>query len=247
MYDDIAYYYHLTHQQLDDDIPFILATAKQANGAILELGCGTGRLLRPLAQAGYTAVGIDLSEQMLAIAKELISQDSDEIQERIQLVHGDMSNFSFSMESRFDLCLIPYNTVMHLSGNDLHSCLRQVKKALLPNGRLLIDTINPHMLAEIEDQEEFMLENELFDPEHNEMVRVYGRYRQQPNQTLSLTWRFQTADSHVDGHSLYHYRYPHQLQLALQQSGFRVKQMWGDYDSTPFNEEAPRCLILAAR
>jgi len=245
MYDDIAYYYHLTHQQLDEDIPFILAMAAEAGGAVLELGCGTGRVLLPLARAGYTAVGIDLSAQMLAIARAQIGREDQTTQQRIQLKQADMSDFHFPAQ-RFGLCLIPYNTVMHLTNDAFQRCLRKIKAVLKPNGRLLIDTVNPHALAEIEDQPKFVLENRIYDQSRQEEVAVYGRYKQLGDQQLSLTWRFQTPTKQVDGESIYHYRYPHQLQLALQQNGFRLEKIIGDYEHRPFSEDSERCIILAS-
>ena len=58
MYDQIAHYYDLTHADLTEDIDFILDLARQSNGPILELGCGSGRLLLPLARAGFMTVGV---------------------------------------------------------------------------------------------------------------------------------------------------------------------------------------------
>ena len=243
MYNQIAYYYHLTHQNLDEDLPFLQQQAQQTSGPILELGCGTGRILLPLARAGHTLTGLDNSAEMLAIAQQQIDEEEDHTASHISLHEGDMSHFHLS--EKFALCLIPYNTIMHLDEQQLKDCLDSVKKSLIPNGRLIIDTINPHALAELDNQPEFELEQEQFDPPQNEIVRVYGRYQQTAPQQLQLTWRFTTPTQQLDATSLYHYRYPHQFQLALQHTGFQLTQLLGDYDETPFDEESPRCIILA--
>src|SRR2546422_10042026 len=50
------------------DVPFWRRLAADANGPVLELGCGTGRVTRPLARAGIDIVGVDRSDAMLARA-----------------------------------------------------------------------------------------------------------------------------------------------------------------------------------
>jgi SAM-dependent methyltransferase len=73
MYEQTAKYYDLVHAELKDDIPLVLTLAGQGKGPILELGCGTGRLLLPLARAGYEVIGLDNSPAMLAKAKARLS------------------------------------------------------------------------------------------------------------------------------------------------------------------------------
>ena len=68
-YDRIARYYDLTHDRLTADVPFLLAQAAEAGGPVLEIGCGSGRLLVPLARAGQTITGVDRSAEMLARAE----------------------------------------------------------------------------------------------------------------------------------------------------------------------------------
>ena len=68
-YDAIARYYDLSHQSLVEDIPFLLRVAAETGGPALELGCGSGRLLVPLARAGYAVTGVDNSPEMLARAE----------------------------------------------------------------------------------------------------------------------------------------------------------------------------------
>ena len=121
------------------------------------------------------------------------------------------------------------------------------RQFLQANGRLIIDTINPHALAELPDQSEFTLEDKVEDAQTGHLVQVFSRYEQQqrPEQTLALTWRFVTPAETIDGTSLYHYRYPHQLQLALQQAGFHLERLYGEYDLAPFDEDSSRCILLA--
>ena len=243
MYDQIAHFYHLMHRDFADDIPFLLAQTAECPDPILELGCGTGRVLLPLGRAGHRITGLDYSAAMLAIATEEIAQAN--LTAQILLHEANIINFD--MPPQFGVCLLTYNTIMHLDNQEVQACFSNIRKALLPNGRLIIDTINPHILADVEDQQTFELEQELVDPINQRCIALSSRYRQKGGQTIELTWRFTTSAEKVDATSIYHYRYPHQLQLALQQTGFRLEQMLGDYDGSPFTEDSPRCLVLAVR
>jgi ubiquinone/menaquinone biosynthesis C-methylase UbiE len=53
-----------------EDIPFYVEYAKKSGGPVLELGCGTGRALIPIAKAGIEIWGLDISKSMLEIAKK---------------------------------------------------------------------------------------------------------------------------------------------------------------------------------
>ena len=98
------------------DVGFYVEEAQRAGSPVLELGCGTGRSLIPVAQAGIDVVGLDRSEDMLSTAKKHISGLSAETTKRIRLVHGDMR--SFSLEQRFSLAMIANRSFLHLLTTD---------------------------------------------------------------------------------------------------------------------------------
>ena len=61
---------------------------------MLEVGCGTGRILIPTARAGIEIVGLDLSPHMLAVCRERLLKEPSEVQARVQLIEADMRQFS---------------------------------------------------------------------------------------------------------------------------------------------------------
>lgn len=71
------------------DVGFFVAMARQAGGPVLELGCGTGRVLIPTARAGVEIVGLDVSAPMLAVCREKLSRKPEEVQARVRLVRAD--------------------------------------------------------------------------------------------------------------------------------------------------------------
>jgi ubiquinone/menaquinone biosynthesis C-methylase UbiE len=68
-FDRVAEFYDF-ETTLVEDIPFYVEYAKKSGGPVLELGCGTGRALIPIAKAGIEIWGLDISKSMLEIAKK---------------------------------------------------------------------------------------------------------------------------------------------------------------------------------
>ena len=76
------------------DVEFYVEEAKRARGPVLELGCGTGRVSIPIAEAGVDVTGLDVSEQMLSIAREKKRSLPADVADRLGFVRGDMESFS---------------------------------------------------------------------------------------------------------------------------------------------------------
>src|SRR5262250_312273 len=103
----VAEYYDLVPAYVErSDQAFYLGLAASARGPMLELGCGTGRLLVPIARAGHRIVGIDLSDSMLARCREKLAAELPEVRERAEILKADMTNFAFP--PRFDLAIAPF-------------------------------------------------------------------------------------------------------------------------------------------
>jgi SAM-dependent methyltransferase len=91
---------------------------------VLELGCGTGRLSRPLAAIGYDVVGLDNDPEMLGWTAP-----------RVELVEGDMRDFD--LKARFPLAIVPYNSLQLLrTVDDQRACFASIARHLLPGGLL---------------------------------------------------------------------------------------------------------------
>lgn len=245
MYDAIARFYDLTHAALTDDLALILALAGETSGRILELGCGTGRILLPLARAGHTAVGLDNSPAMLARARARLVREPQVVQARVTLVERDM--VSLTGLGAFGLVLIPYNTLMHLDPGAQRRVLQQVRRVLAPDGRLLIDLENPFPLLDLPSEADFAQEALLEDPETGDTIVQWSRIAVAADvQQVTISWRY-VLGAEVVGEStaVYHVAYPHQLEMALLQAGLRLMALWGDYEQRPFAADSERLLLLA--
>lgn len=94
------------------DVDFFVEAAKQSGGPVLEVGCGTGRILLPTARSGIPVTGLDLSEYMLDVCRQELEKEPRKVQDRVSLIHGDMRNFSLG--KKFPLITLPFRPFQHL-------------------------------------------------------------------------------------------------------------------------------------
>jgi SAM-dependent methyltransferase len=121
-------------------VDFYLAQARRQGGRVLELGCGTGHKLIPIASAGHSCVGLDFSSDMLAEAQ----RKAQERRVQVEWIQGDMR--SFDLGCTFDVIVIAANSLLHLhETEDLVSCFRAVRRHLAPGGRFVFDVFNPNV------------------------------------------------------------------------------------------------------
>jgi 2-polyprenyl-3-methyl-5-hydroxy-6-metoxy-1,4-benzoquinol methylase len=128
-----------------DDIPFYVALAREAAAqghAVLELGCGTGRVTIPMAQAGAVVTGLDNAPPMLDIARVRAQQAGVDV----EWITADMA--SFELGRRFGLIAIPFRSFQLLQTVDaLVDCLACVREHLEDDGRLAFNIFNPDVLS----------------------------------------------------------------------------------------------------
>src|SRR5262249_10365378 len=115
----------------------------------LELGCGTGRVTIPLAQAGVAVTGVEVAPAMLAAAKRKVAALPEEVRARVELVRGDMR--SFSLPKKFALAIAPYRAFMHLlTVEDQRAALEAVRTHLQDGGLFVFDVAEPTPEALVE-------------------------------------------------------------------------------------------------
>lgn len=141
-YDDISAVYDAYFTGVDGDVQFYLSEALRSHGSVLELGCGSGRVTLPLAQAGLRVTGLDHSEKMLSLARVKISSLDDATRRRVHLVQADMREFQ--LNRRFGLIMAPYRAFMHLlTPQDQVQALLSIRMHMAHNGRLILNLFDP--------------------------------------------------------------------------------------------------------
>lgn len=127
-----------------DDIGFFERLARETGGPVLELGCGTGRVAIPLAEAGHPIVGLDRSPHMLAIAEQKRRALPAEVRRRIRFVQGDMTGFRLGR--RFGLVFAAFRVFMALPDPDAQRrALAAVRRHLRPGGLIVLDIFDPRL------------------------------------------------------------------------------------------------------
>ena len=236
------------------DVAFFVTAAKESGGPVLEIGCGTGRVLIPTARAGIEIAGLDLSPHMLQVGRERLLEEPEEVQSRVQLLEEDMRDFDLGRT--FKLVTTPFRPFQHLTTvDDQRACLACIHRHLHRDGRLILDIFNPwlELLASDNVGQELGEEPEFTMPDGR---RVLRRYRftskdvfNQVNQCEMIYYV-----THVDGRQeqLFHafpmrhlFRYEAEHLLAC--CGFSLEQVYADYDQSPFGSKYPGELIMVAR
>jgi len=130
--------YDAIYSDITDDIPFWVAQAKGASGRVLELCCGTGRILIPCLEAGVQVEGLDGSGAMLDHLRSKLFAAGLEA----EVANGDMRDFT--RRHRYALIFIAFNSFHHnLTAGDQLTTLRCCREHLEPNGRLMLNVFHP--------------------------------------------------------------------------------------------------------
>src|SRR5690606_33921642 len=141
LYDD-TFLYDLAHGPLADPgvAKFYKDACLEFRGPTLELACGTGNVLIPVAQAGIDVRGLDISDPMLKTCR----RKAGDLGLRLKVEIGDMR--SFDLDTKFSLIYIAGNSFQHLdTTRDVIACFECVRKHLQPDGRVLIEISNPYV------------------------------------------------------------------------------------------------------
>ncbi|MDP2959842.1 MAG: class I SAM-dependent methyltransferase [candidate division Zixibacteria bacterium] len=246
-----ADFYDKWNQSFVSDIPLWLEYAKRYGSPVLELCCGTGRILFPLAKEGIEITGLDISEKMLDKAREKLNKESEEIKKRVTLLQGDMRNFHLKKE--FNLIFIPFNSFqVLLSIEEQNNCLRSVHKHLTSQGRLMISVFNPDLT-----RAEGVLRSEgdiLEDyPQKEDLTQIYSnQFYDKPKQILKV--RFFVDTTRPDGRFFrktidlkMRYFSPAEFERILFSNGFEKEELFGNYDKSPLDDKSPLMIFVARK
>ena len=133
------------------DVNFYVEEAQAMEGNVLELGCGTGRVLIPVARLGKEVTGVDNSPRMLGICQKQLESEPPEVRRNVTLVQADMRDLNLGR--RFSLVMIPFRPMQHLVAvSDQIATLQAIHRHLEPGGLLVFDVFNPKLQYLLEDR-----------------------------------------------------------------------------------------------
>ncbi len=247
-------YDYVVPYQNRKDVDFFVDMAKEANGEVLELGCGTGRILIPTARSDVHITGLDSSAEMLEVCRSTLEKTLPNIQNKVNLIEADMRDFS--IDQKFALITIPFRTFHHLiESKDQIACLSCVYNHLLDGGKLIIDLFNPSLpyiydkrfRKNKEEEPTFIL------PDGRKMLRRSRLVKSDlVNQVVKIEfiyeWKSKKGKVKQRSHQfLMRYLFRYEVEHLLARTGFSMETVYADYKKAPFGSEYPGELIVIAR
>lgn len=252
----LAEFYDVVHESRSRrDLNFFLDYSKRAKGRTLELGCGTGRVLIPTAIAGCGITGLDLSPYMLKKCQDKLDRQSKKVQERVRLIQGNMTNFENG--ELYQLVIIPFNTFQQLiSVEEQKACLHCIINHLLPRGLLVLDIFHPFPPRLVPD------------PKYTTEIECLPETRLPDGRILRCTSRtanFHRGEQYNDIELIYYVSHPdgkmerlvqafpmryffrYEVEHLLNLCGFRVIELFGDYDRSKFSNDSPQMIFVAEK
>lgn len=254
-YDVFAEDYDRRYAGYAPDIPFYVEEAKRSGGPALELGCGTGRVMIPVAEAGVEVVGLDGSPAMLEKLRAKLPTLPETVRSRMRVIQGDMRNFDLGQQ--FALVYIPFRAFLHLlTVEEQKAALACIRRHLRDGGRLALNFFNPalEVIAGATrrwqpffeaPREEFVKANGnrvvVWNPRHydavnqiiesflvNEEIDSSGRVVDRQYVPLTLRW-------------IYRFEFEHLLAAC----DFEVEALYGTFDRQPFTREEQELIWVA--
>ena len=239
-----AQIYHAHHERQPEDLPFWLELVAQHPAPVLELGCGTGRVLIPILQASSPVIGLDNDRSMLAALK---ANTPLALQPGLKLIQADMGAFNFGC--RFGLILLPCNTLSTLEPDLRQRMLNRLRNHLLPEGCFAASAPNPQVYLDLPAYGEPEIEEVFPHPQDGEPVQVSSEWKRTKSHFI-LTWHYDHLQP--DG-TAFHYHATTRHSLAppqtyldeLESAGLALQALYGDFDRAHFDQESPHMIIVA--
>jgi SAM-dependent methyltransferase len=249
-----AQLYDAYTQGIEGDVGFYMEEAQSAGGEVLELACGTGRVLIPLAEAGVHVTGLDLSPSMLARAREKAARLPGDVRSRMDLVEGDMAGFSLGRE--FPLILIPFRSFQGLlTPEDQKKSLRCIRDHLARGGRLIVNIFDPrlaYVTAAMDPAHPVRaLEQEFTHPVTGRKVRLWGvRHFDPVRQVLEQKNLFEEVAPDGTGRVILEtplvlrWTYRYEMEHLWNLCGFEIEALYGDFGRGPFRHGGEQIWVV---
>jgi SAM-dependent methyltransferase len=234
----------------DGDLPLFLELAQQQGDTVLEIACGSGRVLVPLARAGFQVVGIDVSPHMLALAQTKLGTASN-----ARLVQADMREFKLD-EAEFDLAIVAVKSFAYLTEpGDQLCCLQRIHAHLRPGGLLAVDFMHP--LPEWVGAIPGAMRDDLLQRVPNRGFTL-SRIESVVSTDLARQVRIiRSAYEVIDDHGAivakrfvewsYRWTYRFEAEHLLARAGFTIENVYGGYEREPFSSSSRTMVFLARK
>jgi SAM-dependent methyltransferase len=250
IFDRFARFYDEDYRDYNDDVEAIVHLAQEMDGPVLELGCGTGRLLLPLSVTGLPVTGVDISPALLARARAKLATVPHG--DQVTLVEADFRHLALPQRD-FAFAFCTSNTLMHLADPaDQLTVLERVAAHLRPGGLLLIDLFHPDVARLLDVHGVMELADQWTREDGTEVIKWSVR-------TVDLAEQLQESlfiyeEIAPDGMVrrtrcpfTLRFLWRNEAELMLRLAGFTLETVWGDFEGTPYDSQSEHLILLATK
>lgn len=242
-------FYDVWVKDVVGDVDFYVRRAREAEGPMVELGVGTGRIAIPTALTGKHVFGVDVSSAMLAEGRKRASIAG--LADRITFLEADMR--LHVADPPVSLVTIPYRAFLHmLTTADQLACLDAARRSLLPGGRLILNMFVPDPSVVVAQDRRRNMHSEYTDdrgrrcelwviPEYEvttQRITIRASIEAYEGERL-----VETTETDLPVRMVYRYEMEH----LLVRSGFEVEALYGDFDERPLTEDCREMIWVARR
>lgn len=233
------------------DVNFAMSIIGPFSKRILEIGCGSGRYLAPLAKAGRKVAGLDFDEFMLKKIDAKLEDKNNVKWRKSDIIKEEQ-------EIGFDVVLLTANILFNIVSNMEYEkaqklLIEKSANSLLPDGHLLIDYSYTPYPEKWYDNPEPNLIWEGTDSHGNtgKMILLDNKFNK-TNSTCTFVRRYEIISKNGDSivrniPTSKHFATLIQIQKWLSACGFVIEGAWGDYEKNPISENTNRAIIWARK
>jgi SAM-dependent methyltransferase len=243
--------YDLFVEDRTRDIAFYSAFADETGGPVLEVGCGSGRILLPIAARGHQSVGVDFSNKMLDRFRQRLFREADAISSRVNLVCQDIAATPLE-ENAFSLVFFAFGMLGFLiEEGEADRAVGNAARSLKPGGTLIVERRNRfadryHTAREFDWIKKWPEKSAIVCQSHTDLIVDSVR---QIRQTLYFYEGIDSAGEHFAFQQVLYFREFSSLEIEelLRSAGLQVTHYFGDYDRRPFSPDQPRIIVVAKK
>jgi SAM-dependent methyltransferase len=240
-----ARYFDAQYRAFGEDLPLWLHLALEQGDPIIELGCGTGRVVRSLIQAGHRVIGIDHDHHMLTRAQKNLAPF---FLKNACFVQADMQTFGFNM--RYNAAISPMNTLCIFDDHGLIKVFHNIARQLSPTGLFAFEILNPSVDPfEGIDPEEPLIS--FIEPESGNPCQVYAQRIGGPAQDqVGILWHYDEllpdgSTQRYPYRQNYYLRSKEKVREFLKRANCTVIEVYGDYARSHFEENSETMVVVA--
>lgn len=236
----------------EKDVAFYRRMALETGGPVLEMGCGTGRVLLPVARAGVQAWGMDCSVAMLEQLSARLALEPPEVRGRVTLKQGDIRETRLGRRFRF---IFAAGNVLHsfLERREQRAWLRNVRRHLAPGGVFCFDVFQ-FDYRRLSAPADWVNDVDRVDAATEHRMRRFCRIEQEPEfQRFRVEMRLLTEDREgrtvSDETSTIMQRWftRGELENLLDLERFEITNYWGNFERDEFGRGSPGQIVRAVK